>query len=228
VAEQPGLPTGARSSFPRPDYIIRRIQDLERTVAEQASTLARVTGMSFVNGAITSKTFDGDLAAPAAGTAGFALGGPHDTLIVNDLVLRGQIIGNDALTDPVATGVYNDAVTGQAAHGSYSTYISGTIAVPAGYSRAVVMASGYCQALSNGAGGFYVETKIRIAGADGPECSQWTDSGTASSAPASYAALVTGLGGTVSVQMLALQTTVANVAANSIQGGLSAVALFLR
>jgi hypothetical protein len=229
VAQQPGLPTGARSSFPRPDYIIRRIQDLERTVAEQASTLARVTGMSFVNGAISSKTFDGDLAAPAAGTSGFALGGPHDTLIVNDLVLRGQIIGDDALTDPVSPGIYDNTTNSRGASGTLFTYIDGSIAVPTGYSKALVMATGITGATSNGTGGFYVETVIQIAGVDGSNPSQWTDTGTASSCPASQAAVVTGLsGGSLSVRLRGLQTTPANVLAASVQGALSAVALFLR
>jgi hypothetical protein len=229
MATTPGLP-GAIVGKQQPDFLVREIADLKRDLRELRQALGALTGMTFVNGAISSKTFDGDLAAPAAGNNGFALGGPHDTLIVNDILLKGEIIGDDALVNPVSTDVYNQPTTGRGASSSYFVYISGSIAVPSGFSRAVVMAAGYCQALANGGGGFYVETKIKIGGVDGPECSQWTAAGTASSAPASNAQLVTGLsgGGSVSVQMVALQTTVANVVANSIQGGLSAVALFLR
>jgi hypothetical protein len=228
VTRTPGLP-GALVAKQRPDYPGRLIADLQRDVRELRQALGAITGMTFVNGAISSKTFDGDLAAPAAGTAGFALGGPHDTLIINDILLKGQIIGDDALVNPVSPAIYNNSTSGRGASSSYFVYIDGSIAVPSGFSQAMVMASGFSEALSNGTGGFYVETKIKIAGVDGPNVDQWTDSGTASSATASAARILTGLsGGAVSVQLVALQTTTANVSTNSVQGGLSAVALFLR
>jgi hypothetical protein len=227
MAFQPGLPG---SQMPRKDdWMVKKLRQLESDLQQVRAALGSQTGMTFAKGAIKSATFDGDLDAPSAGNNGVALGGPHDTLIVNDILLKGAIIGNDALTSPVSPAIFQDTVSGRAASSSYATIISGTIPVPSGFSQALVMASGFVEALANGSGGFYNEVKVKIAGVDGPDVDQWTDTGTASSATASAARLVTGLsGGSVAVQAVALQTTVANVVSNSVQGGLSAVALFLR
>lgn len=203
MALQPGLPGSQTPAGP--DWLVRRVQDLERELREVRASIGALTGMTFAQGAIKSATFDGNLDTPAAGTTGFALGGAHDTLIVNDLVLRGEIIGNEALVSPVRTSSYNDITSGFTWTTTFVAQASVTVTVPAGFTEANVLAIGHTgtTVAASPAGSIYLYSAVDIDGVGGSssETSLMTSGGgiTVSSA---WARKLTGLvgGGTFDIK----------------------------
>src|ERR1019366_6700303 len=96
---------------------------------EQATTIS-----------MSSPNFDGTLNPPAVGTQGWALGGPNAAAVFNEILLRGGIIGNDALTNPVTALVKNGFSSGISFGMSAVSLHSETVTVPAGFTQAHVLA----------------------------------------------------------------------------------------
>ena len=138
---------------PDDSWIPRRLDDLQRQLNElrAARTLEAATigkgGLTVAGGTLTVEggklVVDGAGIAESGnyvpGSAGWALQ-PNGNAEFNDLTLRGGIIGNDALTAPVVPNSFFTDDTGLSLTTSSRTYASTAIAVPAGYSRAVVIA----------------------------------------------------------------------------------------
>lgn len=75
-----------------------------------------------------------------AGVAGWQLK-PGGNVEVNDVTIRGGIIGNDALTDPVSPRAPHDDATGfTIPKAGFTVPAQVTVAVPSGYTSALVMA----------------------------------------------------------------------------------------
>lgn len=84
-----------------------------------------------------------------AGASGFSLRGGDGFLEINDVLIRGGIIGNDSLTNPVAPGVVSNETTGFGITTSSATKLSGSISVPAGFSSAAISVIARTFALDN-------------------------------------------------------------------------------
>lgn len=223
-------------------WVSRRFDDMQRQLNElraartlEAATIGR-GGLTIDGGTLTIE--NGTLVVNGSGiaesgnyvpgSAGWALQ-PDGNAEFNTLTLRTGIIGDDALTSPVSPAIYNGDVSGQNASAAYVTLVNGSIAVPAGFSQALVMAVISAGCSTNASGGTFITLSCVIAGVSGSTVSAWVPTGAANSATASNAQLVTGLnGGSVSVQAEALETSPANVTAGTVNGHISAVALFLR
>lgn len=151
----PGSIGNAVDALGSEDWLVRQVQDLQRQLNElkAASSLGGASidagdlqvnngGSVIVNGGgdIQSGDFDGALPA-TPGTTGWALGGSGSNAIFNNLVLRGGIIGNSALTSPV----FPRSVHADSASFSLSTTmtakVTATVSVPAGYTQALVIAA---------------------------------------------------------------------------------------
>lgn len=147
------------------------------------SGLLRVLASAIVSGNIRSSNF-------VAGSSGWRL--TSTGLEVNDITLRGGIIGNDALTDPVrATAGSANTGTAVSIGTSAGSYATVTISVPTGYSRAFVQGSS--SIASANAVAAYIAT--RIDGTDGLVMPLVSAPNGALSGAVTFAREVTGLSG---------------------------------
>lgn len=139
----PGSIGGAAG--PGSDWLERAVRDLQREVAAlrtarslQAATIG-AGGITLAGGRIASADFDGDLDDATAGTAGWALGGANNNAVFNDLVLRGGIIGNAALTNPAAATAWHGEKNQFTIAESLTYYLTHTIVPPSSrYTTAAV------------------------------------------------------------------------------------------
>jgi hypothetical protein len=218
-----------------PDWLVREVAELRNMIEAERSArsleAARIGagGIILDGGVIRTSNFDGDAGVPSVGTAGVAFGGPHDTLIVGDILLRGGIIGDDALTNPVQAAIANGASGGYSFTAAATAYETVNVAVPAGFSQALVMAVATAGMTAITTGSTPLIGQARINGVTGQsiEATCATNSGMSVHAP--FALLVTGLsGGTFPISSLAWVTAPANVTAGSCNAQVSATILFLR
>lgn len=176
--------------------------------------------------ALRTENFDGDLSMPSAGTMGVALGGPHNTLVVDDIVLRGQIIGDDALVNPLS-GDQANGVTSSLTYtsGLFSTRISVNLTVPTGFTEAFVFAVGTAGTTFASPG--TISVAATIGAVDGDTISEATAGGGAANSPsAPFSRHLTGLSpGNLAVGCKAGGT---GGTSNSGSARISAIALFLR
>jgi len=221
------MPDPGQPGDPKPkndDWLVRRIQDVERDVREFKQALGAQTGFTFVDGKIMSATFDGSLEHPAAaGTSGVGMGGPDDTIVVNNMVIRGQIIGDDALTNPVDGTAADGLVTGTLS--GTALFTTKTITPPSGFTEALVIAVATGGMTATAAGNGYLQVAAFIDGT-GPTISSWCINGLAVSTTSSYAAHLTGLSGSFTVQGAAATTGVCQAGAGNIR--VSSIVTFLR
>ena len=92
----------------------------------------------------------------------------------NDLTLRGGIIGNDALTDPVVPQVINIRTTNFAVGIPFAEVLGQTVTVPSGCTRLQITQACWLQLLNakttggnNGAGGDYIYVQPVVGGTVG-------------------------------------------------------------
>lgn len=227
---QPGLP-GAQAP-PKDDWLVRRVQDLERELREFKQALAQQTGMSFVGGEIIiaadsvlrTSDFDGTTAPPAAGNNGLAI--TDGTLILNTLIAKNAIIGDEALTKPVDGAFANGTVGSLNIAGSLTTYDTETITVPAGFSEAFVMATSTA-GLSANASGALISTRPLIGGNNGDIITSQAGANIAMSVSSTFSAHLTGLGASFTVAVQASMPA-GGAVANTGNARISALAIFLR
>lgn len=74
-----------------------------------------------------------------AGSSGFSLNGGTGNAEFNDLTLRGGIIGNDALTNPLEPARAHADAVNYAVPNSFGTVMSVTVPVPDGFTRALLL-----------------------------------------------------------------------------------------
>ena len=240
------IPTlGSQISGGGEDWIAREIADLRRELNElrAARTLEAATigqgGLTVAGGAININggalnVLNGDLTVSGtgnaksgnyvAGTSGWKLA-PNGNAEFNDLTIRGGIIGNDALTAPATFGSYgnygNNTLT---VAGSYLH--SGTIAVPAGYSRALVICNVSIGGTNSTGGPDNIYAAAEINGVQPVAIASGAANGYAMSVGAAYARSLTGLsGGTIAVKAWGATDVAGWTGGN---GHVSAVAIFLR
>lgn len=179
---------------------------------------------------IRAAAFDGTTDPPAVGTQGWALT-DTDTIISNNLLLGGQLIGNDALASPVFPARAHGQGNGFGLTTTQTSYASVSVSVPAGYSRALCMASMSGTAVNTTAAqdffGGYADVNAAgspggwIAAADGAP-------GYAVGLAHTETALITGLGASIQFRAM-LQSGAATWPANAFNTvNIDALVLFLR
>lgn len=204
--------------------LVRDIEDLKRSVTSMQALLV-------ANGTIQSPNFNGVAATNTVGTTGYGLDGPTGNAVFNNIALRGGIIGNDALANPVSPLAANGSTTGLSnTFGSYVAANTQTLAVPAGFTQANVVAIGVGSG-SAPAGGGAIFVHCRIAGVDGDDAVNFTSStGAGIGATGAFAKVVTGLDGS-GAGTLAVTVYVGGGGGGngltSIAGRLSVMVLFL-
>jgi len=106
------------------------------------------------------------------GSAGWGLQ-PNGNAEFNVLTLRGGIIGNDALTSPVAPGVLYTSATNFALSTTSTARASITVTVPAGFTSAAITATGRILAFNPnitggaGSGTDYLYSQVNIGAYSG-------------------------------------------------------------
>lgn len=174
------------------------------------------------NGGIDSDNF-------VAGTSGYSFKADGDAEF-NDLTLRGGIIGNDALTNPV--------VPAQAFQGasSFTLSVAGgnivtiTRSAPAGFTSAVVNAYGRVAAINSTASLDALYCAVDVNGSGGNQFGMPVSAGSFGSLSAGYSTLLSGLsaGDPVAVHLFA-STGAAGWASNVANGAdLSVTILWFR
>lgn len=156
------------------------------------------------NGGMESDDFDGDLDAGDVGTKGWAFNGFR--VAIGELLLRPGSIGNETLTNPVFGDVDSG---GSGVNFSVSTTssakYSGTIGVPTGFTRAVVLCSASVTAYNGTASFDYLTVQAAVNGVSGGSISVPVNSGEANGVTANRTSVLNGLtgGSTISVQAFA-------------------------
>ncbi len=100
-----------------------------------------------------------------AGTSGWDLA-PTGNAEFNSLTLRGGIIGNDALTNPVNFGGIGYSATAFTVTSSSTAVVTRTITIPTGFTQAAIIGVSTAGAVngSTGAGYLYIQTVINGTG----------------------------------------------------------------
>lgn len=180
-----------------------------------------VDGSETVGGSLTvsgSETISGSL--DVTGPATF--GGNLD--VAGTLSLPNGIINNDALANPIASGIADGDQSGYTFTAS-NTAFSQSLAVPSGFSTALVLAIATTGMSSTQNSVF--SARATIAGATGPTINAECAANSAMSVTAAYGTIVTGLNGG-SIQVTANGSTTGICSAGSGNLHITATAIFLR
>jgi hypothetical protein len=218
-----------------PDWMVRELADLRRMIESERSarSLEAATigagGLTVAGGTIKSADFDGDVIADTSGTMGWGLGGPSGNAVFNNITLRGGIIGDDALTNPVQAAIADGASGGYTFTGTAAVYETVNVPVPAGFSQALVMAVATVGMTAITTGSTPLQGQARINGVLGQSIAATCATNSSMSVHAPFALLVTGLsGGTFPISSMAWVNAPANVTAGSCNAQVAATILFLR
>jgi hypothetical protein len=192
------------------DWIVRKIQELERRQNEQAAAnvfgrtgitpkdggtdldgFVNINGEGVINGPLeVNGTMD--VAGDAEFTGNMKIGGTLD--------LPAGIIGNEALTDPLIVSTSGVSQNNFSLGPSSTVYAGGTVTIPAGYSKASVLCMVVGGGMNSTAGLDYVYVAASINGVAGGETPQSTDAGRYATASANGIRSLTGLnGGTITL-----------------------------
>lgn len=174
--------------------------------------------------ALLTANFDGTLSPPAAGTTGVAI--VNDTIVVNTLIAKNLLIDDDALTSPVKADVADGVASGFSPNSSMATRITKTIAVPAGFTTALVMAVSTAGLSANASGSFSAVRTV-INGSVGDTITSQAGANIAMSVNSAQSAILTGLSGSFDVATQSSGTT-GGVVAGSGNARIAASVVFLR
>lgn len=201
---QPGTP-GSQIPAHDLDALARRLRDTERRLSQLESNAIGPNGYVIGDRAsIRTIDFDGTSFADP-GTAGVYLASEAGVgrLIVNEIYLRDGIIGNDALTNPLESGVFSSDAPGDQAFTTTANTIvhTGTITRPAGFTKALVVVTAVLQGMNPNGGSDYLLGRAYINGNQGPRNFVTADPGVSIAVPCQHAVSLTGLATDVTVQV---------------------------
>lgn len=217
-----GPPGSPANYVPRgAEWLGKALKDLQRQIDELKTAIPY--GMA-------SRNFDGTLDPPAAGTRGWGLTAAGDA-IFNDLILRGDIIGNDALANPV----YPVAAGGSAGNFAidstpHSSKCEVDVAVPDGYTQVLVQTSVDLTVFNSSGGGLYVYANAHPgSAAPGVNSECYVPNSEGRSFSNSAQNLLTGLsGGSIAIKGEAYTSSGTVPASAFTWINVSAILLFLR
>lgn len=135
---------------------------------QQMEAARGLESASIGDGGLRSANFDGDLASGSAGTMGWGLGGPDGRYaIFNDIVLRGGIIGNDALTSPITAASSTASASAFGLTQSWAMLATTSLVVPAGFTRGLFTSAVLVNARNSRTESDYIFVAPYINGAPG-------------------------------------------------------------
>ncbi|MET3949702.1 hypothetical protein [Arthrobacter sp. UYEF36] len=208
---QPGMPS-ARGE----DYLIRRLQDLERKVQELAA--ANVFGLTGIKPRDGGTEFDGYVTINGAAK------------ITGTLDLPAGIIGNDALTNPVQIGTASNGLSNYAITTSSTVRASVTLTVPDGFSQAVVMANPTAMGLNSTGAADYLYVMAVVQNIGGGELYTAAPAALGVGLAAPFHTTLTGLtgGDPITVSVATRTNTNPWAASTANQANIYATAIFFR
>lgn len=183
-------------------WIARRFEDLQRQLNElraartlEAATIGR--GGLTIDGGTLTITGNGiaESGDYQAGVSGWALE-PNGNAEFNNLTLRGGIIGNDALANPIMFGSADQSVSNLNMPSATSVLTTANIAVPAGFTTAAILVSvqvGLSATSTASSGVQAVASVMSPSAVDGDIIAGLALAGQAMSIPATLATALTGL-----------------------------------
>lgn len=214
----------------RMDGLQEQINDLQRAAPARSMSITGADGSKITFDPESIQGFNGlqDLMfrlASADGTALFK--GP--VVIEGTLSLPAGIIDNDALSSPLQPGSAGLTDSNFAVMTAPTVRAQASIAVPAGYSRAMVMNGVAAGATNNSASHDFLYVAASINGTGGGETLTTVYTGTYGSASAWAIRTLTGLnGGNITVETRVRSGNAAWAASVANSANTNALALFLR
>lgn len=207
---QPGRPSAVGE-----DWLVRRLQSLEREVMEWKS--ANVFGLTGITPRNGGTDFEGFV----------NINGPAK--ITGTLDLPAGIIGNAALANPVSPASAGLTQQNFATTTAGAVYAQASIAVPAGYTQALVMNGVSAGATNSGPASDFIYISASINGASGGEQPSQTAAGAYGSGSAFAIRTLTGLsGGSITVECRIRTGSAAWAAASGNTANVNALVLFLK
>lgn len=198
------------------DWLVRRLQDLERTV--QQLSAANPFGLTQMKPRDGGTDFDGFV----------NINGPAK--ITGTLDLPAGIIGNEALTSPVQIGTATNGVGSYAITTTSTVRASVTLTVPEGFTEAVVIANPTAMGFNSTASPDYLYAQAIIQTYNGGEIYTSAPAGVGVGLASPFQMTITDLTGgddiTVSVATRTNNATWAASTGN--QANIYAIAYFLR
>lgn len=175
-------------------------------------------GVTQVNGSLVVQSGEAKSGNFAAGSTGWHLDHSGNAEF-NDLTLRGGIIGNDALTSPVATGQAFVGTSGFGLSVAGAWLLTRTATVPTGFTVCTVTAFGRVAAINSTATGDGLYSALDVNGAGGSQFSTFVPAGQASTSTVGFSTTLTSLtaGATVTTRLFA-STGLASWASNAANG----------
>lgn len=211
-----------------------------RTLEQQVRALSKATPLRSASitegglrvggqGWITSTDWDGT-GIEDPGTVGWALGGPDAVAIINTLLLRAGIVGNDALTNPLQVGMASFAELNFAVATTDQQRAATSIAVPEGFSSAIVGAWTQVGAANTRASTDFLYCSAVVNGAAAREMPAVAAAGAWASSSSAKVGILTGLssGGTIPIALQTHAQGGAWAASASNRAYVEALAVFLR
>jgi len=152
----------------------RRVSDLETAAPIRNAQISGGQGLTVNSTAGIKVTGGGGITVEApgtvrssdfvAGSTGWSLGAAAE---FNTLTLRGGIIGNDALANPADFGSSGSSASGWTVPTVETSVLTGSITVPAGFTRAVVLAIASAGAVNQTASADFLYVAAAILGTRG-------------------------------------------------------------
>ena len=166
MAFQPGLP-GSQFQGQSEDYLVRRLQDLEKAVQQlAAANVFAPMGVTPTPGGFTvtgTETVTGALIVNGPETVNGPLNVNGAMAVTGTLSLPAGIINNAALSNPLTVGSSNaDAIGFTVPKTTTTTIASFAFTVPAGYTKADILGFGSAYVYNAGAATDYVYARVYI------------------------------------------------------------------
>jgi hypothetical protein len=241
MAAQPGLP-GSQFQGQSEDYLVRRVQDLEKAVQQlAAANVFAPMGVTPTPDGFTvtgTETVTGALIVNGPETVNGALNVNGAMAVTGTLSLPAGIIGNDALTSPsTSVNFYANADSFTIPVTTETTIATATTTVPTGYTKVVIIATSTLFAYNSNTSTDYVTGRIYIDTPGGTPATGHgraipafigASGGSMNSTPTNMTS-VTGLSGgaTISVR-LTVHTDNASITAASNGATIDVLAIFTR
>jgi hypothetical protein len=198
------------------DEQIRRLRNTS-PFAGTGFTVA-ADGVTQVNGSLVVQSGETKSGNFAAGSTGWHLDHTGNAEF-NDLTLRGGIIGNSALTNPVSTGQAFVGTSGFGLSVAGAWLLTRTATVPTGFDTCTVSAFGRVAAINSTGTGDGLYSTLDVNGSGGNQFSTYVPAGQASTSTVGFSTTLTGLtAGASVVTRLFASTGIASWAANGANG----------
>jgi hypothetical protein len=216
------------------DYIVRRIQDVEKSVQQLAAADPyRPMGITPNAGGFTvtgTETVTGALVVNGTETVNGPLNVNGAMAVTGTLSLPAGIIDNAALANPVAFGQSSTVSTNFALAVTETTFAAGTIPVPAGYTKAQVTIIAVAGALNPNTTSDFLYATALINGVASRQIFGYVAANNGSvEVMTAKVSFLTGLsGGNIDVAMSLSTQTAAWASSGSNRAFVEASAIFLR